>query len=187
MNLEDSKIIEMFFQRKDTAIEKLSEKYGSLLLKVANNILNNPLDSEECVNDTYLGVWNTIPPQNPNPLLSYVLKITRNLAIAKYHKNTAKKRNSIYDVSLSELENCFESKDTAESEFDAKQTAQIIDRFLLSIDKESRVMFVRRYYFSDSISSIAKRCLTSPHNVSVKLSRIREKLKNHLIKEGVFL
>ncbi len=185
--MEDSIIIELFFERSESAIVELSNKYDSLCSKVANNILNNRLDAEECVNDTYLGVWNTIPPQKPNPLVSYVCRIVRNLAIMKYHSNTAAKRNSIYDVALDELENCFASSTSVEDEFNAKVTAEIIDRFLLSLDKDSRVMFVRRYYHSDSISDISELFETSNHYVSVKLSRIREKLKQHLIKEGVSL
>ena len=185
--LEDHKIIELFLERSEHAIKELSEKYGALCSRVANNILNNRLDAEECVNDAYLGVWNTIPPQMPNPLSSYVCRIVRNLAIMKYHSNTAAKRNSIYDVALGELENCFASAQSVEDAFDAKTTAEIIDRFLLSLDQDSRVMFVRRYYHADSISDIAALFGTSNHNVSVRLSRTREKLKKHLIKEGVSL
>lgn len=102
-SLDDRKIIELFFERSEQAIIELSNKYGSVCSKVAFNILNNKQDTEECVNDAYLGTWNTIPPQNPNPLLSYVCRIVRNLAIKKYHTNTATKRNSIYDVALDEL------------------------------------------------------------------------------------
>ncbi len=187
IHLEDSKIIELFFERSEKAITILSEKYGSLCSKIAYNILNNRLDAEECVNDTYLGVWNTIPPQSPNPLISYVCRIVRNISIARYHSNSAAKRNSIYDVALCELENCFSASETVEDEFNAKITAEIIDKFLLSIDKDSRIMFVRRYYHADSITDLAEMFNTSNHNVSVKLSRTREKLKRHLIKEGVSL
>lgn len=185
--MDDSKIIELFFERSEQAIAGLSEKYGSVCERIAVNILNNRLDAEECVNDAYLGAWNTIPPQRPDPLLSYVCKIVRNLAIKRYHSNTAAKRNSTYDVSLDELENCFSSSDQAEEEFDAKESARIIDRFLETLDKENRVMFVRRYWFSDSISDLAELFDRSEHNISVRLYRTREKLKKYLIKEGVSL
>ncbi len=187
IHLDDNKIIDLFFERSEEAITKLSEKYGALCFKIATNILNNRLDAEECVNDTYLGLWNSIPPKRPDPLISYVCRIVRNLALTKYHSNTALKRNSIYDVTLDELENCFAFSSTVESEFDAKMTAEIIDEFLMSLDKENRIMFLRRYYYSESISDIAKLFNTSNHNVSVRLSRIREKLKKHLIKEEIFL
>ena len=185
--MEDSKIIELFCERSEKAIVELQKKYGSLCTKVANNILNDARDTEECLNDAYLGVWNTIPPQKPNPLLSYVCRIVRNIAIKKYHKNTAKKRNSIYDAALDELENCFPSSFSVEDEFNAIETARIIDNFLETLDSESRVMFVRRYWYSDSVSNLAETFHTSSHNISVRLSRIREKLKKHLIREGVSL
>lgn len=187
VNLDDNKIIELFFERQTQAIVELSNKYGAVCSKVAFHILNNKQDTEECVNDAYLGTWNTIPPQNPNPLLSYVCRIVRNLAIKKYHANTAAKRNSIYDVALDELENCFSSSTSTEDEFSAKETAQIIDDFLETLDKENRIMFVRRYWYSDSIDDLAKLFHTSNHNISVRLFRTREKLKKHLIKEGVSL
>ena len=185
--MDDDRIIELFNERSEQAIIELSSKYGAICIKVANNILNNQSDAEECINDTYLGVWNTIPPQNPNPLLSYVCRIVRNLAIKKYHSNTAKKRNSLYDVALDELENCFSSAETAEDEYSAKLLTETINDFLETLDKDSRVIFVRRYWFSDSVSDIAEIFNTSSHNVSVRLSRVREKLKKHLIKEGFYL
>ena len=185
--LDESKIIELFYERSEQAIIELSKKYGAVCTKVANNILNDVRDTEECVNDAYLGAWNTIPPQRPNPLLSYVCRIVRNLAIKKYHANTAEKRNSIYDVALDELENCFPASGTVEDEFNAGETALVIDRFLETLDKNNRVMFVRRYWHSDSIAELAELFHTSNHNISVRLSRTREKLKTYLIQEGVSL
>ncbi len=185
--MEDSKIIGLFLKRSEQAIEELSKKYGLLCKKIAVNILKNELDAEECVNDTYFGVWNTIPPQNPNSLMNYVCRIVRNQAIKKYHANTAAKRNSIYDVALEELEECFPSAASVEDVFDAKVTAEIIDKFLYTLSKENRVMFIRRYYYADSISEIAELFHTSNHHISVRLSRTREKLKHHLVKEGVSL
>lgn len=183
-DLDDSKIIELFYERSEQAIIELSKKYGSVCSKVAFNILNNIQDTEECVNDAYLAAWNTIPPQNPNPLVSYVCRIVRNLAIKKYHKNTAAKRNSIYDVSLDELENCFSGLNTIEDECNLKMLSEAIDNFLNNLDTENRVIFVRRYWFADSISDIAEKMSMSNHNVTVRLFRIRKNLKNHLKKEG---
>ena len=186
-SVDDSKIIELFYERSEQAIIELSKKYGTVCTKVANNILNDVRDTEECVNDAYLGAWNTIPPQNPNPLLSYVCRIVRNLAIKRYHTNTAAKRNSIYDIALDELENCIPATNSVEDEFNAGETALIIDRFLATLDKENRVMFVRRYWHSDSIADLAELFHMSNHNISVRLSRTREKLRNYLIQEGVSL
>lgn len=182
--MDDRKIIELFFERSEQAIVELSKKHGAVCFKIAFNILNNAQDAEECVNDAYLGAWNTIPPQSPNPLLSYVCRIVRNLAIKKYHKHTAIKRNSIFDVALDELENCFPSSASVEDEFNANETARIIDNFLETLDQESRIMFVRRYY-SDSIEDLAKLFRTSKNNISVRFFRVRKSMKKHLIKEGV--
>lgn len=183
--MDDREIIKLFFERSEQAITELSNKYGTVCSKIAFNILNSTQDAEECVNDAYLGVWNTVPPQDPSPLLSYVFRIVRNLSIKKYRANTAAKRNSIYDVALDELENCFPSSVSADDEFNASETARIINEFLESLDKENRIIFVRRYWYSDSITDIAKQFGRNEHNISVRLSRIREKLRKHLIKEGI--
>ena len=182
--MEDSKIIALFFARSEQAIAELSNKYGNLCLHVAGNILGNKSDAEECVNDAYLGAWNTIPPQKPNPLQSYICKIVRNIAITRYHSNTAAKRNSHYDVALEELEYCLFSPDTPEGALQAKELSHLLDRFLTSLDTRSRVMFVRRYWYSDSVDLIAQSFKMRPNSVSVQLSRIRSKLRKFLIQEG---
>ena len=185
--MEDSKIIELYFLRSEQAIAETSKKYGAVVKKLALNILHDLQDAEECVNDTYLGAWNTIPPQRPNPLLTYLCKILRNLAIKKYHSKTAAKRNSTYDIALDELENCFPAPDSVEETFDAAETVRSINVFLKTLSKENRILFVRRYWHADSIDDLSELFAISPHTVSVRLNRIREKLKKHLRKEGVFL
>lgn len=182
--LEDSRIIELFFARAEQAIVELSAKYGTACSRIARNILKNDLDAEECVNDTYLAAWNTIPPQTPDPLRSYIFRLVRNIAIAKYHTNTAEKRNSYYDVALEELEDCLTASGTVEQEIAADELSWHINSFLSTLDEESQMLFVRRYWYSDSISELAQRLHTSCNNVSVRLSRIRSKLKNYLQKEG---
>lgn len=182
--MDDSKIIDLFYARSEQAIIELSKKYGAVCNKVARNILNNSLDAEECVNDAYLGAWNTIPPQNPKPLLTYICRIVRNLSVMKYHSNTAMKRNSFYDTALDELEECLASPSTVEAEISAKELSEALNRFLDMLDQENRVMFVRRYWYSDSVSDIATSFHMSNNNVSVRLSRTREKLKKFLKKEG---
>ncbi len=182
--LEDSQIIELFFARVEQAIVELSAKYGTVFKRIARNILKNDLDAEECVNDTYLAAWNNIPPEKPDPLKTYIFRIVRNISIAKYHANTSIKRNSYYDVALEELENCLTSPATIEQEVAESELTKQIDRFLATLDKESQMLFVRRYWYSDSISDLAERFQMSNNNVSVRLSRIREKLKKYLMKEG---
>lgn len=182
--LEDSKIIDLFFARMEQAIVELSAKYGTVCGRISRNILKNDLDAEECVNDAYLAAWNTIPPEKPNPLKTYIVRIVRNISITKYHANTSVKRNSYYDAALEELESCLAACATVEQEITAKELSEQIDRFLDTLDKENRIMFVRRYWYSDSISDMAEMFQMSKNNVSVRLSRIREKLKTHLKKEG---
>ena len=131
--MEDREIIELFLERSEQAIVELSDKYGALCLRTASHILNNRQDAEECVNDEYLAVWNTVPPQRPDPLLSYLMRIVRNIAIKKYHANTAEKRNSSYDLALSEIEESFPSRDSVEEEVEARDTARRINSFLKTL------------------------------------------------------
>ena len=182
--MKDEQIIELYLQRREKAVLETQAKYGSYCFCIAKNILGIKEDAEECVNDAYLGVWNTIPPNNPNPLLAYVCRIVRNLSIAKYHKNTALKRNSIYDAALDELEECLASERNVEEEISAKELSCLIDHFLDTLNQGNRVLFVRRYWYSDSITDIAMRMKLSENNVYVRLSRIRGKLKLYLKKEG---
>ena len=183
--MEDTQIIELFFARDQQAITELDAKYGSVCRKLSYQILNNQLDAEECVNDAYLGTWNAIPPQRPNPLLTFLCKIVRNLSIKRYHANTAIKRNSLYDVALSEVELDVTAPDTVEDEVEAKALARLIEAFLDSLSIENRVIFMRRYWFSDSYEEIAQRVGVTEKNVSVRLTRLRKQLKEHLRKEGV--
>ncbi len=182
--MDDSEIIAFFNSRSEQAIKELSAKYGAVCAKLAGNILNNRLDVEECLNDAYLGVWNTIPPNSPECLLSYVLRIVRNTAIAKYHKITAQKRNSSYDVALDELEGCIAGLSDAEDELTANELSRLVNQFLDSLPQENRVIFIRRYWYADSVKDISKRMKLGESNVSVRLLRIRKSLQQYLMKEG---
>ena len=183
--MDDKAIIDLFFERSEQAIRELDTKYGKTCHKVSYNILNNRQDAEECVNDAYLGTWNAIPPQHPNPLLTFLCRIVRNLSIMRYHANTATKRNSAYDIALEELENCLSSGITVEDEVEGKLLVQTIEDFLDTLSRDSRVIFMRRYWFSDSYAEIAKQVGISEKTVSVRLTRIRNQLREHLTKEGM--
>lgn len=185
--MDDSKIIEIFFERSEQAITELSAKYGAICLHVAENILGNRQDAEECVADAYLAVWNTIPPQRPELLRSYILRIVRNLSLKKYHENTAQKRNSHYDIALEEIQDCFSSPSSVDKEIEAEQIARVIDRFLEGLDRPDRIMFVRRYWYGDSMGDLAGLLHKSRHYISVRLSRLRKSLKQFLTEEGVVL
>ena len=185
--MDDERIIDLFFNRSELAISALDAKYGKLCQKISKNILNNEQDAEECVNDAYLGVWNAIPPERPNPLLTYVCKIVRNYSITRYRANTAMKRNSIYDTALEELEETLSSPTTVEDEIDAKNLARIIESFLDTLSKENRIIFMRRYWFSDNYADIAKRVGMTEKNVSVRLTRIRKKMREFLAEKEVLV
>lgn len=181
--MEDSKIISALFQRSDDAISSLSAKFGSRLLALTFNIVGSQEEAEECVNDTYLAVWNTIPPARPDPLSAYVCRIGRNLALKRLRHNMAQKRNSHYDVSLGELAGTL-SGVTLEETADARSLGRAIDAFLDTLNKENRIIFLRRYWFGDTVQKIAADRSMKENAVSVRLNRIREKLRVYLTKEG---
>ena len=183
--MEDERIIELFFQRSEQAIYELDKKYGRICYSLSFNILNHFLDAQECVNDAYLGVWNAIPPARPDSLLAFVCKIIRNISLKRYRYNTAMKRNSVYDASVEELKECLTISTTVEEEIAANELTKIIEAFLNSLPSENRVIFMRRYWFSDSYAEIARKVGLTEKNVSVRLTRMRRKLRDFLIKRGV--
>ena len=185
--MEDAGIIELLFARSEQGIRELDAKYGGTCRRLSYNIVNDWQDAEECVNDAYLGVWNTIPPQHPNPLLTYLCRIVRNRSIKRYHANTAQKRNSSYDVALDELTQCISTTETVESALSAKELTRLLDAFLAELDQRNRMLFVRRYWYADDIPALAERFHMSRNSVSIRLSRIRKKLRDYLQKEGVSL
>ena len=183
--MNDSQIIDLFFERSEQAIVLLSEKYGAFCLKLAEGIVNDRQDAEECVNDAYLALWNRIPPERPDPLLSYLSRIVRNLALKKYHEKTAQKRNSRFDVALEEIADSFPSADSVEAAFEADELARLVNRFLETLDEPGRVLFVRRYWYAEDIAELAALFQISRHAVSVRLSRIRKALRQYLKREGI--
>lgn len=185
--MDDGKIIELFFQRSEQGIRELDSKYGKMCHHLSYNIVNNRQDAEECVNDAYLGTWNTIPPAKPDPLASYVLKIVRNLSLKCYYRNSAAKRNSTYTAAMEEIESCIAVPDTAETEMEAKELARVIEAFLDTLTAENRVIFMRRYWFADSCRDIAGLTGLTEKNISVRLTRIRQKMKEYLSERGIVI
>lgn len=183
--MDDSMIIKLFFERSEKAITALSNKYGKLCMNVAFNILQNSEDAEECVNDSYLAVWDKIPPENPNPLVTFVLRIVRNISIQKYKRNTAQKRNDTYTVSLQELEFCLPTNNSVENECDMSYLTSCINDFLNMNDKINRIIFVRRYWFADSFKDIADISGLSEGAVRTRLSRLRNELRKFLDERGI--
>ena len=185
--IDDEKIIDLFFERSEQGIRELDNKYGAVCHNLSYNIVNNRQDAEECVNDAYLGAWNAIPPARPNPLLSYIVKIVRNISLKIYWRKEAAKRSSHYTIALEEIEACIADQKTVEDEIEARELARIIEDFLDTLTVENRVIFMRRYWFSDSYKDIAELVGLSEKNISVRLTRIREKMKQYLIEREVFV
>ena len=184
--MDDKQMINLLFERSDQAITELSKKYGKLCFKIANNILDDPQDAEECVNDAYLAVWNNVPPETPDPLRPYLCRIVRNVSLKKFRANSAIKRDRTCEISLSELEDCIPDNSFYD-DFSVKELAAQINEFLSSLERDDRIMFVKRYWFSEPLSEIAQTFGITEHNVSVRLSRIRGKLRKFLNDQEAFL
>lgn len=182
--MTDEQIVAQFWARAESAIRNTSEQYGRYLMKIAENILHIREDAEECVNDTYYTAWNQIPPDSPQRLLPYLGRITRCLALNRHDYLTAQKRSADFSLQLSELEECLSLSETIESQYENGELAAAISTFLRTLDKEKRTVFVRRYWFSDSIADIAGRFCLSESKVKSILFRVRKQLKVHLEREG---
>ena len=180
--MEDMQIVELFFERDECAIRMLAEKYGRYCFTVAYNILFDKQDSEECVEDTYIHTWNAIPPQKPNILKAFVARITRNLALDRYEKDHALKRGGgQVDLVYEELEGCIGSN--GDKTVDDITLRAIINDLLKSLPEEQRVMFVKRYWYMESIEDIAAMLNCSVSKVKMSLLRNRARLQKVLERE----
>lgn len=183
--MDDIKIIELYWERNEQAIQVTSQKYGSYCTSIAKNILGNMEDVEECVNDTYLNAWNSMPPHRPNILATFLGKITRNLSFDRYKRNTADKRGgNELPLVLDELAELVSGKETVEQELDYKELIKDINSFLDMLSLEKKQIFVSRYWYTDSISVIAKRHKMKEGAVSMTLNRLRQKLHHYLTERG---
>lgn len=181
--MEDSKIIELFFDRDENALLQTSAKYGAYCSSIAFNVLGNPEDAGECMNDTLLRAWNSIPPQRPQSLRAYLGRIARNLALDRYDRLTAEKRGGgQYELALDELSECIAE---TERPYEDSQLSALIDAFLEKQDAEKRKMFVKRYFYLDPVKKIAKDLSVSESKVKTTLLRLRNSLKEELQKEGI--
>lgn len=183
--MEDRDIIQLFWDRKQNAVEVLSLKYGKYLKWIANNILGNEADAEECVNDTYLKIWNLIPPNRPENLATYTGKIVRNLSFDRYKRANAQKRGGGEIVLvLDELSECVSGNSCVEQEMNKEEIARAINEYLNTLPKEKCNIFVLRYWYAAPVSDIAKRLGRSSGNISVILNRARNGLKEYLMERG---
>lgn len=185
--MNDPEIIELYWNKNTKAISASMDKYGSYCFTVANGILGDAQDSEECVNDTWLRAWNAIPPTRPTVLKVFFAKITRHLSFDRYKARKSLKRGG-GDIMLvlEELAECIADESDVESQVGAKELGEVINQFVASLSEREQNMFVRRYFFSEPIKAIADRYDTNENYVNVTLSRIRKRLRSHLSKEGYF-
>ena len=185
--MDDNLIIDMFFSRNEEAIRTLECKYGSLCKNIACNILEKQEDREEVLNDTLLAVWNAIPPERPRFLAAFVCGIARNLSLKKLRAQNAQKRGGAYALCFDELSECIPSASSVEGEVSARELSKIIDKFLRTLEKTQRAVFIRRYWYMDSIEDIAADFGFGQSKVKMMLLRTRQRLLNELTKEGINL
>lgn len=185
--MEDLAIIELFFQRAEQAIVETQQKYGKFCQTVAMNLLCEERDAEECVNDTWQAAWDRIPPARPQMLGAFLGRITRNLAISRFRKNTAQMRTEGLTVLLSELEHCVPAGESTEAAVDAILLGEYISKWLESLSADDRALFLRRYWFGESLRELAREVGTGEGHLAQRLFRLRAQLKKELEKEGVIL
>lgn len=186
--MDDSKIIELYWERSEQAISETSRKYGRYCHYIAYTILHNDEDADECVNDTYLRAWNAIPPHRPNRLQTFLGKITRNLSLNKWEQLSAEKRGAgQISLVLDELTECIPHDENMEKAAENLVVRDTINRFLEGLPVEMRKIFVRRYWYMSSVKEIAQVYGLSESKVTVTLFRVRKKLKTVLEKEGIAL
>ena len=182
--MEDSKIIELFFARSEEAIRQTELAYGKRLLVLADNILRSREDADECVNDTYLKAWDTIPPTKPRHFFGYLAKICRHMSLGRLDWKQAAKRKAEVVALTQEMENCVPDS-RREAELEGKELGRILNEFLRTLSPENRMVFLRRYWYVDTVAEIAARYGISESAVMTRLHRTRRKLQLHLEKEGI--
>lgn len=186
MHMKEPQIVTMFLNRDENAISQADSVYGKRLLHLARNIVGNPQDAEECVSDTLLKAWNSIPPQNPRYLFAYLAKICRNDALGKLeHKNAQKRRAEVVRLT-EEMECCIPDVRQLRS-MESRVLGQALDSFVRTLPRENRLIFLRRYWYMDSVAEIARKLGLSEGAVHMRLGRIKEKLRTYLEKEGMYL
>ncbi|MCL2404482.1 MAG: RNA polymerase sigma factor [Defluviitaleaceae bacterium] len=188
IKINDQQILNLFLDRDENALGITVQKYGRILFKVAHNILNNNQDAEECVNDTLMQAWKVIPPKQPEFLGAYLAKIVRNFSLQRWRSGGAAKRGGGQgNLILDELQETIPHPNSAEQGFEYAQTLRSINVYLDKMDADSRIVFVRRYFFGDSVQDICTRFNASPSKIKSMLFRARQRLKTHLEKEGIVI
>ncbi len=183
--MEDARIVKLYWERNENAIRETEAKYGKYCYAIAYNILHSHEDSDECLNDTWNATWNAMPPEKPNKLKCFLARITRNIAIDRYRYDSAQKRGAEVESIIDEYWECIPNGDASiDDEIVLKQA---INRFLASLDAQTRIIFMRRYWYSMSVKNIADGMRLSESHISVILHRTRRKFKDYLTEEGIFV
>ena len=184
--MEDAKIIELFFQRNEQAVKETDTAYGRRLYLLSNNILNNREDAEESVSDTYMEIWNSIPPKRPKYFYAFLASVCRNVSFNRLDWRLAAKRNAEVVSLTQELEMCIPDS-RQDGEMDRRELRRVLEAFLDSLSKENRLIFLRRYLYVDTVAEIAARYGISESKVKTQLHRTRAKLHTYLAKEGIYV
>ena len=186
--MPDNLIIELYWQRDETAIKKTDEKYGELLFRIAYNVLNDKGDSEETQNDTYVDVWNSIPPTRPVVFPAFIVQIARRIAIDRYRRKSSKKNiPSEFSIALEDLSYCLHSSEEVDESLNAQELGKVISEYVASLSNKWQYVFVSRFYMCNSIEVIAKEMNLSISSVYKIIDKIKQGLKEHLIRKGVYL
>ena len=184
--MEDTEIVTLLWQRRESALDEIIRRYGRLMKNFAGRILPTAQDAEECVNDTLLDIWNTVPPKRPASIASYAVMLTRRRSIDRLRRLTAKKRGGgVYLVALDELEDCIPGG--AVFDEDADELRKAINGFLAGLSNQERILFMGRYFALESIESLAESNRVTKNTINIRLSRMRKQLKNHLMERGIFI
>lgn len=188
MVIADEQIIELYWQRKEKAIQETDKKYGQFLFGIAYNILHDRSDCEECQNDTYLGVWNAIPPTRPIAFPAFITQIMRNIATNRYKEKTSKKHiPSELTVSMEDVNNILHSDDTVAAEYEAEEVGRIINNYVRQLSDRQRYIFIDRFYLAEPVEAIANDLSISVPTVYREIEKIKQGLKLHLERNDIFI
>jgi len=185
--MEDAVIIQMYWDRDEGAIAATDRAYGTLCRGISRNIVGSREDAEECVNDTWHAAWTTMPPQRPNSLRAYLCRIVRNLSIDRWRRGSSRKRSEGLKVLWEELEDCVPGQPSAEEAVEERELVRLLESWLDGLGREDRVLFLRRYWFGESVKELARLGGSTPNRVSQRLFRLRGDLRKRLEQEGVML
>ena len=183
--MEDEKIIALYWSRDQRALGESQRKYGPFCLRLSENILASREDAEECVSDTWLRAWDTMPPQRPGSLRAYLSRICRNLSLDRWRAKRAQKRGEGLEVLLEELEDCVPASPSAEAAAESREITRCIDQWLGTLEKEDRTAFLRRYWYGQLVKELAKQAGCAPQKMAQRLYRLRQSLRRALEEEGI--